>query len=726
MTTELVPMTLMPSPRVPNEILDRIVVLALNDQPKTYDPVLPLDPLEPVKSLSLASKSARAIVLRRFLENTTILKEKSSFWKLLCYLDATDNGGFNSVRTLKTNSKTLSRTFAWLASFTRLQALQIDLATEGLSTQSQMLRLYCHYLWNPAPTNSTGFTSAAQLTALKLTSLARIDLSLLRLLTTTFPALIHLHLSCSERICFDCCWNCCVDTAECVIHSPIPDMLHDANELAIQFSLVLNGLKNLECLHLGLFLTPETFFYQHVEHAGMEAYQPAECDICKGTPHVFSGDSDLTDGPEQMILEPGAEMEAVVLQASLIFAKNIRSLARISWAAWLGKHGDVEWRGEGESDQATNIPNTIVWVQRQAGRVRLRTKPCSDNNEVVATRAILGYGGTMCHSGGPSVVTPGERSMSDGTTSDFEQLLRSFENFRKNKHRSRGSLASSYQSRESLGKLDVAQFLKKLISPRYHSKNEAGRATVLDKETEDEISEVASIISTGKFPTEGKKYPFTFKLMIHKLYALEDWAQKVKSVLDVSQRQFRPLAEDGATKTEGIASQDHGDQDDQVIRQVGGRRPFVTRARCHSSIGYGRRKDHHAPFSPTKPTFSDRASPIKTDLSHQEHARAIKKRCVGRRKSLGALGADAKNQIQGALGSWVYDAAVSSRETPDTVSRRRALAERVPAKHYGELEGPEKMPRVHKRRVSSATGEWKSWSAAKNTNWDVEAGAPHT
>lgn len=43
--------------------------------------------------------------------------------------------------------------------------------------------------------------------------------------------------------------------------------------------------------------------------------------------------------------------------------------------------------------------------------------------------------------------------------------------------------------------------------------------------------------------TVGRWYPFTFKMMLHKLYELEEWGEKVKDVLERSRKDFKPLSE---------------------------------------------------------------------------------------------------------------------------------------------------------------------------------------
>ncbi|KAF7430703.1 hypothetical protein PC9H_006414 [Pleurotus ostreatus] len=285
--------------------------------------------------------------------------------------------GIPVVRALRTNSRTLSFNYMRLDSLTRLQSFSVDMDNEGLSTQHLLMKKFLKYLYRPT-TGSLHFA----LTALKLTSLARIDVPLLRLISKNTPALVHLHVSCTERLWYECCWNCYTDNAECFIHSPIPDMFIDADDLARQFSLALKPLTKLTHLHMGIFLTQESYLYEHVAHARYEqSYPPDECDVCtKTTLQTPFIDSDLSDDHPQNnaldILDPAAEMEAIELRASLIFAKNIRSLTRISWSSWLGQRSSVDWKGEEEPTVDTRgAPNTTIWIRRHAGRVRLRSAP---------------------------------------------------------------------------------------------------------------------------------------------------------------------------------------------------------------------------------------------------------------------------------------------------------------------------------------------------------------
>ena len=44
----------------------------------------------------------------------------------------------------------------------------------------------------------------------------------------------------------------------------------------------------------------------------------------------------------------------------------------------------------------------------------------------------------------------------------------------------------------------------------------------------------------ARFPL-GKTYQFTFKLMVHQLYQVNEWAKTVKEMLEKSKMEFKPL-----------------------------------------------------------------------------------------------------------------------------------------------------------------------------------------
>ncbi|KAF9244108.1 hypothetical protein BU15DRAFT_86074 [Melanogaster broomeanus] len=139
----------------------------------------------------------------------------------------------------------------------------------------------------------------------------------------------------------------------------------------------------------------------------------------------------------------------------------------------------------------------------------------------------------------------------------------------------------------------------------------------------------AEAVDSPSFPL-GERYPFTFKLMLHKLYDLDEWAEKVKNAVEASKSQFKPLAE----------------RFQNVVREATGKEKVekrrVARSRSHSVLGSG-----------AKSKLSIAPRPPPTSSACPEVSRVLKKRCIGRRKSLGGLM---------STNVWVYDAAISAVE----------------------------------------------------------------
>ncbi|KAG1738846.1 uncharacterized protein EDB91DRAFT_1136731 [Suillus paluster] len=155
------------------------------------------------------------------------------------------------------------------------------------------------------------------------------------------------------------------------------------------------------------------------------------------------------------------------------------------------------------------------------------------------------------------------------------------------------------------------------------------RNTVAVAPTPNETTEVVEAMRSPTFPLE-EHHPFTFKLMLHKLYNVDEWAEKVKSAVEASKEQFKPLAE----------------RMQEVVRETTGKeraaRRNIARSRSQSVLNSKCKgkavSREHIPTSPPPPN---------------DFSRVLKKRCVGRRKSIsGPL----------ARGVWVYDAAISAIE----------------------------------------------------------------
>ncbi|KAG1860278.1 hypothetical protein DFJ58DRAFT_726064 [Suillus subalutaceus] len=126
--------------------------------------------------------------------------------------------------------------------------------------------------------------------------------------------------------------------------------------------------------------------------------------------------------------------------------------------------------------------------------------------------------------------------------------------------------------------------------------------------------DVAEDMGSPTFPLE-EHHPFTFKLMLHKLYNADEWAEKVK-------KRMQKVMKEGTGK-------------ERVGRNI-------ARARSQSVINpKSKGKAHSREQVPASPARAN------------DFSRVLKKRCVGRRKS-----------ISGPLagGVWVYDAAISAIE----------------------------------------------------------------
>ncbi|KAI0048736.1 hypothetical protein FA95DRAFT_1006909 [Auriscalpium vulgare] len=177
----------------------------------------------------------------------------------------------------------------------------------------------------------------------------------------------------------------------------------------------------------------------------------------------------------------------------------------------------------------------------------------------------------------------------------------------------------------------------------------------------------------ARFPLGEKRYPFTFKMLLHKLYDLDGWATKVREVLAASQEQFRPLeaspptspASPGATFSEGFfapLASPTADPDSPTAANRAHKRgrsaSTSQKGKGYAQLGLG---------APSQP---------------QEAPRAVKKRIVNRRRSVSGPGSVKPD-------GWIYDAAVSS---VDVEAQRKGMEERrrkrvFSSAGYDETEG---------------------------------------
>ncbi|KAJ7043589.1 hypothetical protein C8F04DRAFT_912922, partial [Mycena alexandri] len=298
-------------PVLPAELLDLIIEFVLRPQSCEGADICTAGAFGAIAPFTLASLQFRSLALRRFLRHVIFSPSEfgensqwARFFKLLDSLDGRTGGEcFTWVRSLRASSKTLYDRFhsARLAALTHLEELSVDLATEGLNTQKPFLKLIDK--------------ASHKLTMLTLTSLPCIDIPLLRLIAGTFPYLIDLYLSCTERLEFHC-WSCYEESLSRTIHSPIPDMFFDCRAMAIVFARILRPLTFLTHLYLGIYLSDEMLIQYHIDHAEAEEQYPFGPEFCT-----------LCD-------EAVAEIRLRELAASLEFARSLKALRTIGFSSF--------------------------------------------------------------------------------------------------------------------------------------------------------------------------------------------------------------------------------------------------------------------------------------------------------------------------------------------------------------------------------------------------------
>jgi hypothetical protein len=174
--------------------------------------------------------------------------------------------------------------------------------------------------------------------------------------------------------------------------------------------------------------------------------------------------------------------------------------------------------------------------------------------------------------------------------------------------------------------------------------------------------------------TNEEEYPFTFKHMIHKLYKKDVWAQTVKEVLERSKKDFKPLADKDSQKPQ--VRIDHDTQNTSRRKSAmmppglgtAKRTSFLAKGNGSRRLSQAVKHDVRAPLSPITP--KDPFTSSHQAPTNGESIRALKKRCVGIRKSVSGipniyLGGNVKPEDSGKKGgSFVYASSVSSTEGP--------------------------------------------------------------
>lgn len=178
--------------------------------------------------------------------------------------------------------------------------------------------------------------------------------------------------------------------------------------------------------------------------------------------------------------------------------------------------------------------------------------------------------------------------------------------------------------------------------------------------------------------------PFTFRHMLHKLYDKDDWFRKVQEALEHSKKEYKSLSESYVAESitegdsqmefedEGVSQSDFFEDDDADRVSPPQPSPDNTQSMVETAIVFS------AP-----PVGRNRSGKIlETQIGEtgppgemtRGSVRAVKKRCIGRRKSLSGLFGDnqsgstsSEDQKRSSrsglnLNAWVYDAKTSQQE----------------------------------------------------------------
>ncbi|TFK69326.1 hypothetical protein BDN72DRAFT_840691 [Pluteus cervinus] len=341
-------------PRVPQEIIDRIIELALEGL--VPGGARQTDFIK-IKNLMLVSRNVRQITLKSFFQNF-VVEEKPNWHNLLDFLFLEGRHdpkvGFTRIRHLVLSSKVLvegnsagKRTFQPISlhRMKNLQSLWCDFSAETLVYQHDCSVCLLESL-------SRGF-GHSQLTSLTLERITRIDTSLLESIAQGLPTLVDLHLSTTERIDLSCCWTCYEDSLTCISHSPIPGAYPTAEALAESFAIALGPLKRLAHLSLGIFLSDESLVYSHIDQAigerqGVNA-KTEDCVLC-------------------------AEASTTILRRELIatrlLAETLKNLQSVEWSSfYAGKLASTK-----KVDEVELIVNDGIVPKESYDRAHIRGK----------------------------------------------------------------------------------------------------------------------------------------------------------------------------------------------------------------------------------------------------------------------------------------------------------------------------------------------------------------
>jgi hypothetical protein len=228
----------------------------------------------------------------------------------------------------------------------------------------------------------------------------------------------------------------------------------------------------------------------------------------------------------------------------------------------------------------------------------------------------------------------------DANMDDFTRLVRLFARLKEGTLNAASDSGSESDTEDEEIPDGLIPLVEKLVSGAQKSerrlslqKPEDGASAALLSQRRKTVADAVSLQSsqrpTLRSPSTIDRTQFTFSMMIHSLYNLDDWAAKVNAELDASRKSFRSLAEPEDGKTE-------------------------PRRRAISSSVDALSARNKALGIPAAETFESNS-----DLSYHEwRAKALKKRCTGRRQSVCA--------VEPMESGWVYDWFASSADNGGT------------------------------------------------------------
>ncbi|KAH6916288.1 hypothetical protein BKA70DRAFT_1092564 [Coprinopsis sp. MPI-PUGE-AT-0042] len=179
----------------------------------------------------------------------------------------------------------------------------------------------------------------------------------------------------------------------------------------------------------------------------------------------------------------------------------------------------------------------------------------------------------------------------------------------------------------------------------------------------DDDMDIASIISVPRFGKEQEKeFRFKFRHMLHKLYP-QDWKATVQEVLEQSKIEYKPLAEKLKEFEATVLNGRKG--------PIGTKRTLIQPCGTLGPQSRRSRPRSHSTASLVHGTQAAQVTPVEMRRPGAGELRALKKRCVGRRKSFGERIQNTSEAGARSGGGWIYDGQASRVEDRGTLKDRR-------------------------------------------------------